>query len=335
MSTPTRKPELLLRGMHGMGDNIHQRAVVRQKMETYDVYLTGSSALIYHDLIPQGLKVVKVPTPLLYQSQNAVRSEEDRLFWKGLVPKSSPENLQQQIWYQSDRVNRLGSVLAAMCETTKVSFERADFSLPIPDSWYDRMFKKIVHRWNGKPILLYRPLIERSDWGGCRARNPDPKAYYELFQSIRGGDKFYVISLARLSPSQEWISPISIPIKADLEFHQPNDLHFEELAALYSIASLSYSSPGFAAPLAQSVGTPNVVVFGGFEKPFSFTGGSRHAPHLSIGPKDACGCWRHNHDCPKQIDMPEALEALQLFVAANTERVRAHDGNYPRHARVA
>jgi hypothetical protein len=276
-------------------------------MQTHDVYLTTSWVAPYHDLVKEGLKVCRAPTPLRTQTQNANR--EDDLFWKGSIPPMDPKTNVMQIWYQAEQVNRLGSVLAAMAHCTKIDFQAADYSLPIPPEWHERLMHYLRGKWDGRPIMIYRPLVERNEWGGCSARNPDIQTYYELYTEVR--KDFFVISIADLVPRVEWMT--SIPIQADLEFHR-GELQFQELSALFALASLVYCSPGFAAPLASAVGTPNIVVFGGFEKPTSFTAGRRHAPHLSVGPKNPCGCWKHTHDCPKEIDKELAVQHIHDFV---------------------
>ena len=49
--------------------------------------------------------------------------------------------------------------------------------------------------------MVLRPLVERTEWRGCAARNPDPVAYAALYNSIR--DRFFVVSLADLVPGVE------------------------------------------------------------------------------------------------------------------------------------
>src|SRR3546814_2604756 len=81
------------------------------------------------------------------------------------------------------------------------------------------------------------------------------------------------------------------------------ELDFETIAALTKKAGLMFSSPGFAVILAQSVGTPSVCVFGGYEAGYSFSAGAQWAPHLAIEPVNACDCFLHNHSCDKRIDL--------------------------------
>jgi hypothetical protein len=302
------RPPLLIAGMHGLGDNLHQRAIVSQLMDKWDVWLQTSWVSVYHDLTPLGLKLVRKRTELRFQTANQER--EAHLFSR--TPCPNPHDL-LPIWYRPEQVNSEGSVLGAMCKAAKVDYAKADFRLPIPCAWRHRILSRF-ESWgilrSTKPLLVYRPLIERTEWGGCAARNPLLDVYHNLLMSLR--DQFFIISVADLLPKREWIS--SYPVYADIELHQ-GELPFEELAALFYLADLVYCSPGFAAVLAEAVETPSITVFGGFETGTSFMGGARYSPHLPIAPiNGGCGCWEHDHPCDKTIDTPLALQRIRQFV---------------------
>jgi hypothetical protein len=96
------------------------------------------------------------------------------------------------------------TVLEAMCNSASVSYADADYTLPVPDEWLE----KVEAIWrlaeeSGKPVLIYRPLVARREWQGSAVRNADPNSYAALIASIR--DEFYVISIADLEPGAEWI----------------------------------------------------------------------------------------------------------------------------------
>lgn len=293
-------------GMHGMGDNLHQRAIVRELMRTQQVFLETPWPAIYHDLVGSHLKLVRKPTALRTQAKNVLREASKY--------EALPGNIYGmrtiRIWYQRDDVLREGSILGAMCAGAKV--RERDFSLPVPETW-QLAAARMLRGWpQGKPLLLYRPLVTRPEWGGCAARNPDYDAYYELFQAIR--EDFYVVSVADLVPAVEWM--VGHPIKADVEFHR-GELTFEALAALTQRASMVYASPGFAPLLAQAVGTPSVCVFGGHESALTISGGAHLAPTLGIDPIEPCNCFVNNHQCRKAIDLPRAIAAIQEFACAS------------------
>lgn len=295
--------------MHGLGDNIHQRAVMRQLMDQWDVYLESSWVAPYHDLIPQGLKVLRRRTHLRTQTKNA---EKER-FWQGHLP---PDLAQLKVSYRPEAVRQHGTVLAAMCEQCGVDYSRADFRLPVPPSW-----TRIINRMLGdlpKPLLVYRPLVERTEWGGCATRNPDHAAYAELFRTIR--KHFFVVSVADLVPDVEWA--VGEDIQADVEYHA-GELPFPLLAGLVASAAMVYASPGFMVPLAQSLGVPTVCVFGGYESSRSFNTG--HAPYLGIDTIRPCECFTHGHDCCKTIDMVRYRYELQSFAAACLRQATGSD----------
>ena len=279
--------------MHGLGDNIHQRAIVRQLTERHEVFLETSWPAVYHDL---PVKCVFKRTILRTQAKNAAR--------QAAAFVSAPTGPRIRVRYTPQDIRSTGSVLGAMCKATGADVSKADFSLPVPDEW-KKQASAILSV--DKPLLIYRPLVERREWGGCAARNPDREAYAQLFASIR--DRYFVVSIADLVPGVEWI--VSEPIKADAEFHS-GEFHFEALAGLFSMASLVFASPGFAVPLAQAVGTPVVCVFGGYESSRSFS----TMPYLGIDAVNPCECFSHNHRCDKRIDMPQALGRLQEYVNA-------------------
>jgi hypothetical protein len=294
--------------MQGMGDNIHQRAIIRDLIRRQEVYLETPWPSIYHDLRGPRLKLVCKPSSLRTQVKNMER--EASRYDMAVAPQGfGDRNL--RIWYNAEDVVREGSVLAAMCSNAGVT--EHDFSLPVPDEWRMATMDFLRGWTNGKPLLVYRPLVQRTEWAGCSARNPLIDHYHEIFNSIR--DKFYVVSIADLVPNIEWM--VSKPIDADLELHA-GQLPFEVMAGLFARASLVYASPGFAVPLAQAVGTPVVCVFGGYENSQSFAGGAALAPYLGIDTEVPCLCFSHHHKCVKDIDVPSAIACLYNFVESVT-----------------
>lgn len=305
-TAPTHHRHVRVAGMHGLGDNLHQRAVIRQLMQKREVWLETSWPCVYHDLVGPQLHLVHKVSPVKVYRDNAQR--EIARFTTAPVPADAWPT---KITYLPADVRSTGSVLGAMCKQTHTDVTQADFRLPIAPAWAASA-QSWIDRWNPtKPILLYRPLVERRWWGGCERRNPDHAAYSALLREIR--DRYFVVSVASLDPADEWI--VGERIDADVELHA-GELDFETLAALTARAALVYTSPGFAVILAQAVGTPSVVVFGGYEHSASFSAGARFAPYLGIDTLTPCDCFSHHHGCDKRIDMGAAVERLRAFVAA-------------------
>ena len=286
-------------GMHGLGDNLHQRAVIRELLKEHDdIWLETPWPCMYGDL---PVKCIGKTSRLRTQAKNAER-EADR-FHSGAPPASARV---LRVSYPPEFVRSTGSVLAAMSRVCGVPV--GDFRLSVPDEWLSKADEVIATIRPGRPLMLFRPLMDRSEWGGCLARNPDTAAYRDLYESIR--DDFCVVSIADLEDGKEW-EVARIP--ADVEFHR-GELDVETIAGLICRSALVFSSPGFAIPLAQAVGTPSVCVFGGYENGSSFLAGAQYTPHLPIEPIRPCQCFSHTHACDKRIDMPLALSRLSAFV---------------------
>ena len=310
------KAPLVLHGMSGMGDNLHQRAVVRELMRRHEVWLKTPWPQIYHDM-PQ-LHLLPISSTLRTQAKNEVRSAE--LYRGGRAPSGTPELRPS---YSPEKVKAAGSVLGAMSEVCGVRV--GDFRMPVPQAWRrkaDQLFR------TKRPILVYRPLVARKEWGGATTRNPDPASYVEILRAIR--KRFFVVSVADLVPGVEWT--VGPQLEADVAYHA-GELDFEVLTGLFDRAALVFSAPGFAVLLAQAVGTPAITVFGGYEDAKSFSAGARVTPWLPIEPISPCPCWSHTHACRKAIDMPRAITAVRRFLdgIGATEDEQADD----QHRRAA
>lgn len=312
------KSPLLVQGMHGLGDNLHQRAVLRQLMQNNSIWLETSWASLYHDLVGPDLKLVRKQSGLRTQAKNAQREGE-------LFSGRPPYGLRTiRVSYGGAHVLKTPSrtVLEAMCQVTGTSFADADFRLPVPDQWFDDWHASSacdLWRQSGKPLMIYRPLVARPEWRGSVARNADPQSYAMLLASIR--DAFFIVSLADLAPTQEWIvGPRLIP---DVTFHE-GQVPFETMAAMFADADLVFTSGGFASILAPAVETPCVTVIGGYEHAEAHSAGARFAPMLALGPEKACACWSSQCriSCDKKLNLDVDLPALQNFCQKNVPNFR-------------
>jgi hypothetical protein len=305
------KPPLHVQGMHGMGDCLHQRAVLRQLMETRDITLETSWPAMYHDLMADGLKVTRRPVGLRTQAKNAAREHEK------FSPRHAFVRAGLRVSYTGHQVLQTPSktILEVMCNVTGTSFANADYRLPIPDAWHSllaRTLEPLRVQDEGKPWMLYRPLVARPEWRGSMARNADPLAYHDIYNSIR--DKFFVVSVADLADNQEWT--VGPDAKPDLTFHR-GELVFEALAALAQQSKLVFTSSGFAAVLGPAVGTRTLSIVGGYEDPRCHDSGAKFAPYLAIGPRVPCSCWTSacRRVCDKAMDLDLARRQALDFVA--------------------
>lgn len=293
-------PPLFVQGMHGMGDNLHQRAVVRELMASHEVWLETPWPSIFHDM--PGVNLMQKGSSLRTQAKNLVREAD--LY----SAKECPDGVRHlRIHYPPAKVRQHRGVLAAM--SAQAGVRVGDFRMPVPwDHGLDLP--------DDRPILAFRPLVERSEWGGNRNRNPDVGSYLKLLDSIR--DRFFVVSVADLEDRKEWM--VHDDVGADLTLHQ-GELNFQQLAALWRDAAMVMAAPGFGVVLAQAVGTPVVSVFGGYEGGYSFNAGARFTPTLAITPIHQCDCFSHTHRCNKTLDLPRAIGRLAQFVGEHIEDV--------------
>lgn len=307
------KKPILIEGMHGMGDNVHQRALIRQIMQTREVWLETSWPAIYHDLVGSDLKLLRRAVNLRTQTKNAQR-EHDKF-----LSVTAPPGIERiRVMYHGADVMRTDSktILEAMCRVTGVSYADADYRLPIPEEWFQKLYAK-GGEWikrskeSGKPLCVYRPLVARHEWRGSAARNANELCYAHLFAYLR--NHFFVVSVADLQPGVEWV--VGPQLKADVTLHR-GELDFEELAALYKSADLAFTSSGFSAILAPAVETPCITIIGGYEDGRAHDSGAKFAPFLSIDPAHPCRCWTSacRQDCTKEIDMIPAVDKIAAFV---------------------
>jgi len=317
----TGKPLLLVQGMHGLGDNLHQRAILRVLMEDRAVILETSWACTYHDLLDEGLRIVRRPVALRTQLKNAEREASKFSDIKTLTLQHCAR---MKIMYQSGVIRTLPSrtILEAMFKAAGIQhrYKDADFRFPIKPAWHQAA-DAIISTWRtSKPIMLYRPLVERPEWRGSIIRNANPRDYNLLVESIK--DRFFVVSVADLAQGREWIAG-GPALKPDIAFHS-GELVFEMLAALASRASLVWTSSGFGSVLGPAVSTPTISIGGGYEPAIWHADGGKFSPYLGIDPIHPCECGTSScrKPCTKDVDVPRARELILPFLDAHSAHRR-------------
>lgn len=316
------KPPLIISGMFGIGDNLHQRAALKELMKTYDVWLETCQVWCYHDLIAAGMKVLLRPTRLWMHAQNILREKD-----KYVTAKPPVDAHRRKIWYLKPAIDLHGSILAAMNSSFGLpGLADPDFGLPIPKEWRDQA-KALMATWDmgGKPLLIHRPIVLRREWDG-KMRNPDPVAYNALYESIR--QRFFVVSIASLKQGVEWI--VGQEQDADVKIHD-GSLTLETMAGLFAEADMVFCNAGFAPVLAQAVGTPSIVVYGGRES-FKTTqaAGAHLAPTLGIDPVRPCDCHSHSHSCDKKINVPNGIERIDAFIKGQLGELEVYPVKEPK-----
>jgi ADP-heptose:LPS heptosyltransferase/SAM-dependent methyltransferase len=303
------KSPMLVTGMWGIGDCIHERAILRELMKRYEVWIDTPYLSVIHDLLGRDLH------PYARRRASHARIRET-----ASSPASYPhtEGLQsRRIGYERNSIKEHGAILKAMFASVGLAMpEKPDFSLPVPKAWHellDQTCHPISDAWRNRgdrPLMVYRPVILNHGWH-APARCPDIDHYNELYNAIR--EQFFTVSIARLRHGDEWI--VGPEQAADLKLHG-GELSFEAMAALFKQAAFAFTNAGFTPVLAQAVGTPTIIVYGGNES-YEDTNivGAHLAPTLPIIPINPCRCHQMMHTCDKTIDMPKAHAALQSFIA--------------------
>lgn len=287
---------VLLRGMHGLGDTIHQRAIIRELKRRGDrVAVETPWPQLCADLADE-----------IYLPEKSLRTQQKNMRRGGVKSIAAAMRFTRTIknWYKSPAVRTGGYVAAMFDELALPRPASPDFSFDVPGAWVEKA-RQVIGDTGGRPVFVYRPLVARKEWVGCDSRNPDAKAYAALFAAARDG--FYVVSVADLVPGVEWIT--SRPVVADKEFHK-GELDIETLCGLFSLASLVFCSPGFALPLSQSVGTHVVCVYGGRENSTFYLQDDKT---LGVDTVRPCGCLSHTHACVKTIDLDAYVPRVRTF----------------------
>lgn len=280
---------VLIRGMRGLGDNIFQRAFIKEL--TFPVWLDTPWPELYEDL-PQ-VNFVRCFTTLRTQNKNVEKQKESR--W-GKVPRDVVE---LQITYGTkDLAN--GSIQEKMYNLFRV--RPRNFDLPSFE-----VESKYVP--NGAKLALIRPATVRKEWTNS-ARNPNPDYLYQASKMLLA-EGYTVISVCDLEPGQEWI--VGTPPLATHTFHN-GELFVKDLLGLVQRCSVLVGGVGWLLPAAMGSHKPCLMIGGG--------NGGHNAPEKVadynfvdttnltwILPETYCRCTDMRHDCKKSIlNFPEKFQ---------------------------
>lgn len=307
------KPPLYVRGMHGIGDNLHQRAVMRVLKQTCSVTLESSWHSLYHDLIDADFRVVGRVVNLRTQQKNADR--EKHMFAPTPPHHHVTNSIRLSYTAGAIQQTKSGTITEVLFNAAGLSgrFPDADFRLPLKQEWLDEA-DRIMASWStgGKPVLIYRPLCTRPEWLGSRVRNARVDQYRTIASRLH--ERFFVVSVADLALGKEWIEGEEFP--ADLKYHG-GEFVIEILAAIMHRSDLVLTSGGFAAMLGPAVETPTISVLGGYEPAGWCADGAKFSPYLAIDPVTPCRCGSSGcqNRCTKLLDMPIAFARIDAFTS--------------------
>ena len=276
-------PNLFVRGMWGLGDNIYSRPFVRAVAAQCEVWLETPWPELYADL---DIKFVRGARRLRTQQKNIARQSGN--LWSNSVPSR-----QLQIGYPS-----LGwlSLIAAMEQRwsrLRIEFDPALFDLP------DMGPSPVV---SDRPIAVIRPVTIRTEWRN-EARNPRPEYIAALAAELMATHT--VVAVADLAPGQEWAVGELPPAH---HYFLAGDLAVRELLALARSADIVIGGVGWIVPAGLALKTRTFVVLGGHgghNAPEKITDPRLDLSRIGFAvPEKFCRCTNMLHACDKRIADP-------------------------------
>lgn len=256
---------MIVRGMRGLGDNIYQRAFVKNLRGT--VYLDTPWPQLYQDL--QHVKFIRPQTQLRTQRKNLERYGE----WVH-PPRGLPE---LRIAYGSEGIIR---GMRGCFRVPPAEFDLPEFGPSIVQQHY----------------VVVRPVTIRSEWI-AETRNPLPE-YIAQAAEQAAAMGYRVISVADLADGHEWA--VGLPPAHD-RFHA-GELSVEQLMSLVRGAGAVIGGIGWIVPAAIAAQVPAWIVCGGqggYNSPENIC---PPGTQLSFAmPDNFCKCRLKTHNCDKRI----------------------------------
>ena len=279
---------LHLFGMLGLGDNIYQRAVVREVARSREVYLETTWPQLYADL---PVRCVRASTRLRTQAKNAARA--------GLAWHDPPPAAKRVRWHYEGRNGSILECLAKPLSAQPRVFDLPAFAVP-----------------SREPYIVVRPATVRREWP-ADSRNPHHGYIDRAVRALR--DRYRIVSVADLRSGDEW--PAEPLPYADEAYHR-GELTIEQLLGLVAGAAGVVAGVGWIVPAAIAYRVPLLVIFGGwgvhngparlFDAPMEMS-----AVHQVL-PDRFCMCASASHHCDKRVGNFDAhADAFAVRVATH------------------
>lgn len=260
---------MIISGMLGLGDNIYQRAFVRELQGP--VHLTTSWPELYQGI--PGIHFVKPITRLRTQAKNIHRNPA-----KWVTPPRGP-------------ITKVSYGAHGMIPGMKLVFRVEPQVFDLPDFGSSPV--------DGKYVVV-RPNTTRAEWI-AESRSPLPE-YVAKAAAVMKAKGYTVVSVADLEDGKEWLS--GEPPQADICYHR-GELGIKELMALVQGAVAVIGGIGWILPAAVAYGTPAWIICGGwgmFNAPEKLVAPPMDTSKLTWAvPDNLCMCSTNNHKCDKRI----------------------------------
>lgn len=264
-------------GMFGLGDNIFQRAIVR---EMGPIHLVTSWPQLYTDL--KNVECIPASTTLRTQSKNLARH------WPWAVPARRYDT-RMRIGYDANA----GTLLERYLFSARMDMQRP-ITFDLPSVW------PYVNIRADRPFVLVRPATVRKEWHAA-SRNPRPEYIAQAALSAKQNG-FTVICVADLVPGEEeLVGPMPYYDTGYLN----GELRVEDLMWAVQHAAGVIGGVGWLLPAALAYRTPMLCVWGGWGR---MNGPARVLDRridtsklVRAVPDNLCGCNDSAHDCDKTI----------------------------------
>lgn len=281
---------MLVSGMQGLGDNVYQRAVLREVKER--VYLRTSWPQMYQDI--PNIKPIIPKTRLRTQLKNINRVDPRVWVASPCLPLVKISYTVNTMKTESilDTMQRMIGVKAKVFDLPK--FKGPD----IP-----------------RPYAIVRPTTLRAEWRN-HARGAKPEYIVKAAEQLKKAG-YYTVSVADLEPGFEWADDLP---NCDLCYNG-GELDFESLFGLVQGASVVVGGVGWIVPAAIAAGVPFIGILGGlgaFNAPEKICSGPMNLDKVRwLTPDKFCLCDDMRHGCNKTITdfrfkFNDALEELCL-----------------------
>jgi hypothetical protein len=260
---------VLVHSMRGLGDNIYQRAFIKQLRRK--IWIDTPWPEIYRDI--PNVHFVRPVTQLRTQLKNVNKITK----WEK-APAGLPS---LKIAYSSR------GILRDMRKCFGIA--HGDFDLPpLP--------APVV---SGNYVVI-RPVTVREEWR-ADSRNPLPE-YIEKAAIAMRKQGYTVVSVADLEQGKEWIVGKEPP--ADIRYHA-GELSTEQLLALVAGAKAVIGGIGWIVPACVAAKVPALIICGGqggYNAPELITSDTMDLSKMTFFvPKRFCRCTLKQHSCNKVI----------------------------------
>lgn len=274
---------LYVRGMHGLGDQLHSRPLIRAAAAREGVlYLSTPWPQLFADC--PGVRCVHPNTKLRTQQKNERRP--------GVKWWPMPDKVSRTVYmgYGSSTM-RQESLHATLGKL--LPLEGAPFVYDAPDFGPSPV-------QTDKPVAVVRPVTVRSEWCAI-ARNPRPE-YVAIAADELAALGYHVVSVADVDGTAEWFD--GTPPPSHQQFHR-GELDVERLFALIANAAMVVTPVGWCLHAGIAYRTPTICIAGGRGghcAPEKETDPRQDLARLRwIMPDNYCRCDMERHNCEKGI----------------------------------